>query len=143
MVCWALIILTLVLQPGAEEIGRRRLRLDVTSLGHAAYFGVLAVLVGNALIRFGIHRTAWWSIVTVVLFGIVCEIVQLSVPGRTPSMPDLAADVVGACGGAVALVVLASRHEQFKAPPKNTNPPSPTRPQGPLRSDLLPTRDRP
>lgn len=143
VVCWALIILTLVLQPGGEELGRRRLRLDVTSLGHAAYFAVLAVLVGNALLRSGVRRTGWWSIVAVALFGIACEFIQVGVPGRTPSMPDLAGDLVGACAGALALGMLAARYEQFRPGPRITRRPPPHRPEGPLGSGLLPTRDRP
>jgi hypothetical protein len=149
VICWGLAILTLVMQPGAEELGRRRLRIDVTSLGHAAYFAALALLVGNGLLRHGVRRIRWWTVVAVVLFGILCEVIQLSVPGRTPSVADLVADVAGAAAGAVGFGIVAGRLRALDGP--RNEPPAPPavadptqRPvDAPPDSRLWATRDHP
>jgi len=107
VVCWALIIVVLSIQPGTEELGRRRFRIDVSTYGHAVFFTILSFLVANAIARYRPRRLWWWTIVLVSIFGIVDELAQSMVPLRSPSMADLVADVVGAFAGAVGWTILA------------------------------------
>jgi VanZ family protein len=111
VVLLALIVVTLSLQPGTEELGRRRFRFDASSAGHAMYFAFLGFLLANAIVRQGVRRPVWWSIVVAALFGIATELAQASVPMRTPSMADLVADLVGSAAPAAAFVVVRARHE--------------------------------
>ncbi len=109
VICWALILMVLAVQPGTEELGRNRFRLDPSSVGHAAAFGALAYLSMNALSRHrGVERAWWWCVVLTMLYGIATEMAQASVPLRTPSMADLVADLVGTLAGISAFGVLAA-----------------------------------
>lgn len=109
VICWALILLVLAVQPGSEEVGRNRFRLDLSSVGHAAAFGALAFLVMHALrLHRGVQRAAWWCLVLTTLYGIGIEIAQASVPLRSPSMSDLAADVAGTLAGMAAFGALVA-----------------------------------
>jgi VanZ family protein len=109
VICWALILMVLAVQPGAEEVGRNRFRLDLSSLGHAAAFGALAYLVMHALrLHRSIQRAGWWCLVLTTVWGIAIEIAQASVPLRSPSMADLVANVAGTLGGIVAFGALAA-----------------------------------
>lgn len=107
VVCWALVVVVLSIQAGTEELGRGRLRLDVSTLGHAVFFTILSFLVANAIAPYRPRRHWWWTIVLVSIFGIVDELMQSLVPLRSPSMADLFADVVGAFVGAIGWTVLA------------------------------------
>jgi VanZ family protein len=117
VVCWALIILVLVVQPGLDEPGLRRLRITATTVGHAVFFAALALLAAHALFRHGVRRAVWWATVLTILFGIGCEVVQVDVPGRTASVGDLLADMLGAWVGAGTFGFVAARHPEFRAPP--------------------------
>jgi VanZ family protein len=83
------------------------LGLGATSLqsigGHLAVYAVLAVLLQRALEQTGIRRPALWALLIAVLYGLSDEFHQHFVPGRTPTLFDLATDAVGA---AVALALL-------------------------------------
>lgn len=109
VICWALILVVLAVQPGADDVGRNRFRLDLSSVGHAAAFGALAYLVMHALsLHRGVQRAGWWCLVLTTLYGIATEIAQASVPLRSPSMADLVADVAGALAGIAAFGALAT-----------------------------------
>ena len=112
--CWALIIVTLAMQPGGMEIGRRRLRLDPTAAGHVVYFAGLAFLTIHALRRHAARRPAWWAISLSLCFGIFIELLQLGVPGRTTSIVDLAADLAGASLGAGAFAFVARHRVELR-----------------------------
>lgn len=106
VVLWALIILVLMTQPGVDEIGGRRFRFGASSAGHAAFFMILAVLVGNALTRQPVRRW-WWACVLTTIYGVATEVVQGTlVVGRTPSLADITADAFGAVVGATAWAAL-------------------------------------
>lgn len=104
---WALIILVLIVQPDIGEAGGRRFRIGGPAIGHAAFFGVLGFVGANAVVPLGIRRGRWWLLVTITLYGIACELVQAGIPGRTPSVVDLGADVLGAYAGLLAWLALA------------------------------------
>jgi len=107
VVCWALIVIVLSIQPGTEELGRGRLRIDISTVGHAVFFTILSFLVANAIARYRPRRLWWWTIVVVSMFGIVDELMQSLVPLRSPSVADLLADVVGAFIGPIGWTMLA------------------------------------
>jgi VanZ family protein len=122
VLCWALIILVLILQPGADEPGLRRLRITATTVGHAVFFAALALLAAHALFRLGVRRAVWWAVVLTILFGIGCEVLQVDVPGRTASVGDLVADILGAWAGAGAFGYVAARHPEFRLPTRSPRP---------------------
>ena len=107
VVCWALIIVVLSVQAGTEDLGRGRLRLDTSTVGHAVFFAILGFLVANAIVRYRPRRHWWWTIVLVSIFGIADELMQSMIPLRSPSMADLIADVAGAFAGAIGWTILA------------------------------------
>lgn len=67
-----------------------------TNAGHAAIFGVLALLAARAA---GTGpRAPWLGFAVAVFYGAADEWHQSLVPGRTASLADLATDAVGAAG---------------------------------------------
>jgi VanZ family protein len=104
---WALIVFVLLTQPHLDDEGRQRLRFGVFELGHSAFFGVLGFLLSHALMRVQLRRFVWWTVVLLTLYGIIGELLQATVPGRSPSITDVFADGLGAFVGATCLTVLA------------------------------------
>ena len=77
----------------------------LSNAGHAFLFGILALLLAAALLRFGRAAGAWprltlarvvTLLLAVVAYGFVDEWHQSRVAGRSPSALDLLTDVVGA-----------------------------------------------
>ncbi|MFK7988779.1 MAG: VanZ family protein [Sandaracinaceae bacterium] len=72
---------------------------------HALEYGVLGFLVAHAASRTwphrGLMRTMPFAVFVTVLFGLLDEIHQAFVPGRSSEVLDLVADSVGALGGAL------------------------------------------
>jgi hypothetical protein len=143
--CWGLVIVTLMVQPGAEEIGRGRLRVDPSWLGHVIFFGVLAFLLANGFVRHGTRRLLWWSVVITMLFGIGSELLQLGVDGRTPSINDLIADLIGASLGAMVFAFLLLRNQPVVPPgaaAENRSGPHDGAADSRIESLLVPARDQ-
>jgi VanZ family protein len=83
------------------------LDLIVRKVGHAGVFAILAVLVHVALReRPGRELIAW---VAAALYAVSDELHQALVPGRGPSLADVAIDVLGAAAGIAGLRALAAR----------------------------------
>lgn len=80
----------------------------VDKLGHAVEFGFLGMLAANALLtlpRFSTEsekmgRVLWSAVAVAGVWGLIDEIHQIWVPGRTTDPFDLVADVLGASIGA-------------------------------------------
>jgi hypothetical protein len=68
----------------------------VSNAGHAAIFGVLALLAARAA-GSGM-RAQWVGFAIAVLYGATDEWHQSYVPGRTASLADWATDAIGAAG---------------------------------------------
>lgn len=80
----------LLLAPGQPAAGDALPYGD--KLGHAALFGVLAVLA-----RLGYRsHPPWGAFAALVLYGAAIEWAQRGVPGRSADALDLAADALGA-----------------------------------------------
>ncbi len=107
VICWAVIVYVLLTEPHLDNEGRQRLRIGVFEMGHAVFFSVMGFLLAHALIRLQVPRFRWWTVVVLTFYGIVGEVVQTTIPGRSPSIVDLGADALGALVGAMTLTVLA------------------------------------
>ncbi|MBI4547897.1 MAG: VanZ family protein [Ignavibacteriae bacterium] len=75
---------------------------------HAGVFFVFGLLVYRALeLRMTSASISWnrilWSVVTVVLYGLLTELYQGSVPGRTLDLRDAVADAVGGILSAIVI----------------------------------------
>lgn len=77
---------------------------------HATEYAVLAFLLAHAtLLTFVRHprwRVALTAVVLTVLWGLLDELHQAFVPGRSSDVPDLVADTVGALAGTSARLVV-------------------------------------
>jgi VanZ family protein len=84
-------------------LSSRPLKLDVSlpnfdKLAHGAAYGLLGFLLAFGffkLLRFSLKTKQGGVILTGVILGILDEIHQIFVPGRTPDPLDVAADAVG------------------------------------------------
>lgn len=84
-------------------VSSRPLKLDVSlpnfdKLAHGAAYGLLGFLLAFGffkLLRFSLKTKQGGVILTGVILGILDEIHQIFVPGRTPDPLDVAADAVG------------------------------------------------
>ncbi len=78
---------------------------------HAAFFGVLSVLLFRVFHRWSAlswGRAAMLAIVVTSLYGVLDEIHQSIVPGRSPELADWVADTTGAFAG-LAIVAMRCR----------------------------------
>ena len=88
--------------PGTAE-GEAAFGAYLPLLAHVAEYLVLALLMGLAL-RVAPGRGRWWVLAfgLTVALGILDEVHQAFVPGRTPALSDVGLDTLGA---AAALIV--------------------------------------
>jgi VanZ family protein len=69
----------------------------VRKLGHAAVFGILALLLWRAIATTTHVRRPWaWALALAILYAISDEVHQGGVSGRYPSPVDVAIDAAGA-----------------------------------------------
>jgi VanZ family protein len=86
------------------------LDLVVRKLGHAAVFGILALLLWRALATTSHVRRPWaWALALAILYAISDELHQGFVAGRHPSPVDVGIDSTGALIAIVAVWVVRSR----------------------------------
>jgi VanZ family protein len=82
----------------------------VDKLAHMAVYALLGALIARALAGGRPSATTPWhvalAVVASTLYGVSDEWHQSFVPGRTPDVLDIAADAVGAFGGALCMLVL-------------------------------------
>lgn len=76
---------------------------------HFAEYFVLAVLLMNALLfKFSVKRSATISFIWGALYGVLDELHQLFVPGRTCSVTDMLLDGMGVLAGCLFVVFIVS-----------------------------------
>lgn len=96
---WAVVIYTLSSQTGLNV---PPLFSGQDKLLHALIFGILGFLVAGALLP-AAHRTRRrhivMAVVLVAVYGVLDEIHQHFVPGRTPEVLDVLADIGGGLMG--------------------------------------------
>lgn len=101
---WLIVISLISHQPGDPDMGSGRLRFGIEKVGHLTVYAVLAMLVllafGNQLSR---RRRLWWTLVIVASYAVLDELHQSVVPGRSPTVMDVAIDIIG---GMIGIVVV-------------------------------------
>jgi len=105
-------------------LSSRPLKLDVSlpnfdKLAHGAAYGLLGFLLAFGffkLLRLSLKTKQGGVILTGVILGILDEIHQIFVPGRTPDPLDVAADAVG-----IVLGLILFRLIFQKKPPEKSN----------------------
>jgi len=103
VVAWALAIFVLSSQPGEPGSGLTRLRLSWEKVAHFTVYALLAMGIANALAASRVRRRRfWWTFVMCALYAVTDEIHQFLVPGRSPSIYDVAIDLLGATAGYIA-----------------------------------------
>lgn len=117
-VLWAVLMAIFLAMPGETAL-RIADRLPIPALDklvHGALFFVWALLLWRSLSR--VLTTTWKTTVVVLvvscLYGVVSEIGQGWVSGRSPEAADVGADLVGTC---LALLLIALRRQLDGAPP--------------------------
>lgn len=85
-----------------------------------AHFSIYFLLSVTAILAFGWYRGAGTKVIRAalatitfcIIYGITDEFHQSFIPGRTPSIADLAADTAGACCGVVLWLVWLKRKKK-------------------------------
>ncbi len=109
VVAWAALIFLASAQSDLVFVPDATLDLVVRKLGHAAVFGILALLLWRALATTTRLRRPWaWALALAILYAVSDELHQGGVSGRYPSPVDVAIDAAGALI-AVAVVVSVLR----------------------------------
>lgn len=102
----AAIILTVNLfVVGAQPIAVGLVPPPWDKLAHLALFAALGAL----LVVASAGRRGWLVLAVLVAVALGDELAQLDLPGRMPSVADLAADVAGAVAGIAAATLLLAR----------------------------------
>ena len=112
VVAWAGLIFLASAQSDLTFVPDAELDFVVRKLGHAAVFGILALLLWRALATTTHLRRPWaWALALTILYAISDELHQGGVSGRYPSPVDVAIDAAGALI-AVAVVALLLRRRR-------------------------------
>ena len=102
-VAWAGLIFWFSAQPNLRFASQESLDFVIRKSGHMFVFGVLAVLLWNALMTGGVRRARQLAWVFAVLYAASDEFHQGFTAGRHPSPIDVGIDAVGAFVGLTAL----------------------------------------
>ena len=112
VIAWAAIIFLASAQPDLVFVPDASLDLVVRKLGHAAVFGILALLLWRAMATTTQVRRPWaWALALAILYAVSDEVHQGGVSGRHASPVDVAIDATGALI-AVAIVVSVRRRRR-------------------------------
>jgi VanZ family protein len=116
VVAWAAIIFLASAQPDLVFVPDASLDLVVRKLGHAAVFGILALLLWRAIATTTRVRQPWaWALALAILYAISDEVHQGGVSGRHASPVDVAIDAAGAL---IAIVIVAVVVRRRRAGPR-------------------------
>lgn len=100
---YACVLFALSSTPDLHFVSEPVLDTVLRKLGHAAAYGLLAILVAYALRRFDVKRRWLFTMVLVIAYAITDEVHQAFVPGRVSSPVDL---LIDALGGVVGLGIV-------------------------------------
>jgi len=115
VIAWAAIIFTASAQPDLVFIPDAVLDLVVRKLGHAAVFGVLAVLLWRAIATTTRLRRPWaWALALAILYAVSDELHQGGVSGRFASPVDVAIDASGAMLATLVVMIVLRRRRQAR-----------------------------
>lgn len=104
-------------------VSSRPLKLDVSlpnfdKLAHGAAYGLLGFLLAFGffkLLRFSLKTKLGGVILTGVILGILDEVHQIFVPGRTPDPLDASADAVGIVLGLILFRLIFQKKRPEKS----------------------------
>ncbi|UCC93792.1 MAG: VanZ family protein [Thermoplasmata archaeon] len=107
---WAVFLMVTALSPSLGPIEDIDIVTHQDKIVHFLQYFILSFLTFFALVR-GTKRDRGWqlrtTVVAVIVYGVILEVLQLAVPERDPSVLDVLANVTGAILGAyVAQAVL-------------------------------------
>lgn len=91
---WILLIWFLTTTPDFHPSSDTLLSLILSNGGHFVFFGILAVLLRLSL-SFQPYTT-FYALFSTSLYGILIELVQRTIPGRSFSLFDWSLDILGA-----------------------------------------------
>jgi VanZ family protein len=116
VVAWATLIFVASAQPDLVFLPDDALDLVVRKLGHAAVFGILALLLWRAMATSTHVPRPWaWALVLAILYAVSDEVHQGGVSGRHASPVDVGIDAAGALV-AVAIVTALVRTRRRARP---------------------------
>jgi VanZ family protein len=116
VIAWAALIFLASAQPDLVFLPDDTLDLVVRKLGHAAVFGILALLLWRAMATTTRLPRPWaWALVLAILYAISDELHQGGVSGRHASPVDVGIDAAGALV-AVAIVAALVRTRRRSRP---------------------------
>ena len=109
-VAWAGLIFVLSAQPDLRFLPDEGLDFVIRKVGHAAVFGILALLLWRALRATTSLRRPWaWAVALTVLYAIFDELHQGVVVGRYASIVDVGIDAAGAVIAVAVVTLVRSR----------------------------------
>ena len=115
-VAWAGLIFVLSAQPDLRFLPDEGLDFVIRKVGHAAVFGILALLLWRALLVTSSLRRPWaWAVALTVLYAIVDELHQGVVSGRYASIADVGIDAAGAVIAVAVVTLVLSRRSSESA----------------------------
>ncbi len=105
---WAACLVAVSIIPGSAVPGPR-----IPGLDKVAHFGFYLILAFLALRATRQTSLAFWAVITIScgVFGAALELVQGFLPGRSPSVADGIANVLGAAAGSAAYVLWVRRRK--------------------------------
>lgn len=102
---WALLIWRLTTTPDFSVTDDTVLSFLISNGGHFIFFGILAVFINLSLFNLR------YSIALTSLYGLLIELVQRSIPGRSADLMDLLLDTLGA----ITFLAIARKISNFKS----------------------------
>jgi VanZ family protein len=110
-VAWAVVIVAVTAAP-ASTLPSAPILPGIDKLVHAGLFGILSWLALQARDRDrGVHLPSWMLVSGLALFAAADEWLQRLVPGRTASIMDWMADIVGILIAVWLFAVAPARRE--------------------------------
>ncbi|HNP18151.1 MAG TPA: VanZ family protein [Fulvivirga sp.] len=98
-ILWAILILVLTLTPGASVPNYKLFSYD--HLGHLAIFSILAFLMSSGIYaqKQQMSKSIQLSLLPAIIYGMVIEVIQEYIPGRSMEWLDLLANCSGSILG--------------------------------------------
>jgi VanZ family protein len=107
-ITWSIVILVLTLIPGKELPDVPIFGID--KFVHVFIFGLLMALTTYGLIKISLRNPVLMSAVYTCAFGIMIELIQPYVPGRSFSYFDILANMMGVVAGYICVLFLRGRY---------------------------------
>lgn len=98
-------------------------------LGHALLFGLMAWFACGSFETLGLRRRGALAALSAAAYGVVLDLLQTLVPGRSADALDMMADTVGALGGAIMAILIRTPRA---GAPRQDPPPASSAAEDPL-----------